>query len=64
MTTKYRHILAAVLLVLALGAPFVYCLGLVMEWNWCDELPFKYWCIFTVVGSLIAHSLYKGRFIW
>ena len=31
MTTKYRHILAAVVLVLALCAPFVYCLGLGME---------------------------------
>lgn len=63
MTTKYRHILAAVLLVLTVCAPFVYCLGLVMGWNWCDELPFKYWCILTIIGSLIARSLYKGKFI-
>lgn len=63
MTTKYKHILAAVLLVLALGAPLVYCLGLVMECNLCNELPFKYCCMATIVGSLIARSLYKGKFI-
>lgn len=63
MTTKYRHILAAVLLVLTVCAPFVYCLGLVMGWNLWDGFPFKYWCILTIIGSLIARSLYKGKFI-